>query len=92
MCFRFDNVKEISWDQVNGIFREQFPNVLAVIDLLLTLPASSTEAERGFSAMKVVKTDWRSKLKDDSLSDLMMVKLQSAPILPKMDPETKVYY
>ena len=30
--------------------------------------------------MKLIKTDWRSKLKDTTLSDLMVVKPESEPI------------
>ena len=38
-------------------------NVLQLIDLVLSLPASSADCERGFSLAKVIKSDWRSRLK-----------------------------
>ena len=31
--------------------------------------------------MKVIKTNWRSNLKDSTLSDLMVIKIESEPIL-----------
>ena len=55
-------------------------DILSVIDLLLTLPASSAEVERGFSQLKLLKTDMRSKLKESHLNDLMSIKLLSAPV------------
>jgi len=46
----------------------------------MNLPASSSDAERGFSLMKRIKTDHRRKLSDTSLSAIMTVNLESAPI------------
>lgn len=82
---RYDKPQSSTWKLINDLHRERFPNVLSLIDLALTLPASSAEAERGFSLMKVIKTDWRSCLGDTTLSQLMRVKLEAAPI-PEFDP------
>ena len=54
--------------------------ILSVIDLVLTMPSSSTECERGFSLMKKLKIDIRNKLSEESLSDNMVVQLESSPI------------
>jgi hypothetical protein len=70
----------VTWKKVNGVFSNKCPAILSLIDLILSLPSSSVEAERGFSLMKLIKTDWRSKLKDTTLSDLMVVKPESEPI------------
>ena len=53
---------------------------LSLIDLILSLPASTTECERGFSALKATKSDWRSRLKADTLSDLLTVQLHSPDV------------
>ncbi|KAG7168422.1 hypothetical protein Hamer_G002465, partial [Homarus americanus] len=42
--------------------------------------ASSANAERGFSQVKLIKTDWRSRLTDDHLTDLMVVQLQTESV------------
>ena len=47
---------------------------------MLTLPASSAEVERGFSQLKILKTDIRSTLSEERLNDLLAVKLLSADI------------
>ena len=40
---------KLKWNQVNKAFRRDVPNILDLIDLVLTIPASSAECERGFS-------------------------------------------
>ena len=60
-------------------------NILALVDLVLTIPASSAEAERGFNRVKVAKSDWRGKLGDAHLSDQMMIMMESASVL-QFDP------
>ena len=39
--------------------------------------------------MKIVKTDWRSRLTEDSLSDLMLIKLDS-PDVQEFDPQPAI--
>ena len=56
-----------------------------LIDLILTLPAHSAYAERGFSEMKLVKSDWRSCLRPSILSDLLFIMLHAYDI-PSYDP------
>ena len=47
---------------------------------MLTLPASSAEVERGFSQLKILKSDIRSTLSEECLNDLLGAKLLSADI------------
>ncbi|KAL7387779.1 hypothetical protein ABVT39_000839, partial [Epinephelus coioides] len=69
--------------------RDTCPNVLELIDLILTVPASTADCERGFNIMKVVKSDWRSSLKADTLSDLLLMQLSSPPI-SEFDPSPAI--
>ena len=50
------------------------------VDLPLSIPAHSSECERGFSLMKLVKTDWRNCLTDDAFTDLIQINLHCADI------------
>jgi len=50
------------------------------MDIVLTLPAQSADAERGFSELKLVKSDWRTNLGNDVLTDLLHVSLHTAHI------------
>ena len=56
------------------------PNILSLVDLVLTIPASSADAERGFSRLKYTKTDARSRLLDTTLSDQLCIMLESCEI------------
>ena len=62
------------------MYNPEHDNVLALIDLMLTLPASSAEVERGFSQMKLLKSDVRSRLTQERLNDLMTIKMLSPGI------------
>ncbi|KAG7159027.1 hypothetical protein Hamer_G006440 [Homarus americanus] len=70
-------VSQLSWQQINESYREMCGSFLHLDDLLLSIPTSSAGAECGFSQVKLIKTDWRSCLTDDHLTDLLMVLLQS---------------
>ena len=60
-------------------------NLLCLVDLILTIPASSADAERGFNRLKIAKSDWRSKLSDTNLSDQMTIMLEG-PSIAMFDP------
>jgi len=47
--------------------RDRFQNLLLLFEILLSFPLSSAACERGFSAMKRIKSDWRSSLGPDML-------------------------
>ncbi|MGH0175425.1 UNVERIFIED_CONTAM: hypothetical protein FKN15_070316 [Acipenser sinensis] len=83
--FTTEILLKLSWPEVNRMHRDQCSSLLNLIDLILYLTASTAECERGFDVMKMVKSDWRSNLKCDSLSDLLMVHLVS-PDIQKFDP------
>ena len=52
---------------------------------MLAIPASSADAERGFSYVKNTKTNSRNKLLDSHLSDQLTIVLESPPV-GKFDP------
>ena len=49
---------------------QAYPSVRNVIQIILTLPATTVETERLFSCMRRVKTWLRSHMTSDRLSDL----------------------
>ena len=50
-----------------------------------SLPAETSECERGFSQMKITKTQYRNKLRSTSMSMLMTIQLHS-PDINAFDP------
>lgn len=56
-----------TWPEINRSLQLQCPDILILVDLILTVPASTADCERGFNQMKLVKSDWRSRLTSRSL-------------------------
>ena len=74
----------LDWPEINRLY-SSYSNLLSLMDLVLTLPVSTAECERGFSWLKQTKTDWRSSLHIKSLNKLMCVALES-PRIAEFDP------
>ena len=52
---------------------QAYPSVRNVIQIIMTLPATTVETERSFSCMRRVKTWLRSAMTSDRLSDLCVL-------------------
>ena len=52
------------------IYRKAFPLVLECISVAMTIPVSSSSAERSFSTVKRIMTRLRTSMSDERLSDL----------------------
>jgi hypothetical protein len=74
------DLHNLEWACVAMDYGSNCPHFLILINLLLSLPAHSAQCERGFSQMKLIKTDWRNRLQNDGLTDLMRIKLESADV------------
>ena len=55
---------------------------LKIIELPQLFPLATAVVERGFSHLKVVKTDYRARLQPATLDDLMRIKLAEASFHP----------
>ena len=74
------------WKRILTDERESYPNICHLIQILLVLPISTASVERGFSNMKRIKTDARSCLHVDTLSDLMRISIDG-PELSKFQAD-----
>ncbi|XP_051810175.1 uncharacterized protein LOC127535663 [Acanthochromis polyacanthus] len=77
---RPSEIRSLTWDRVHRLHSSSFGTILAVMDLVLTIPGSSAEYERGFRQVKIIKTDVRSTLVEASLSDQLKIKLMAPSI------------
>ena len=57
---------------------------------MFILPMLTTELERNFSLSKRIKTDWRDRLAQSTVSDLMTVKLSEVNLEFKTTPAISV--
>lgn len=69
--------------------KDRFKNVLQIFEICLVFPLSSAACERGFSAMKRIKNDWRSILKPDMLRMLMYIVIEG-PSESNFNPQSTV--
>ncbi len=58
----------------------EWSNVLVLAELLFSLPASNGKLERVFSTLGTIKVDKRSRLTNESLDDLLLLKSDKIPI------------
>ena len=66
-------------------------HVLNFFNLILTIPATSVACEQGFTHMKLVKSQQRSSLKEDIVSDCLMIKLEGDSI-KDFNPDASIQY
>ena len=59
--------------------------MLSLFDLILSIPATSTACEQGFTQMKLVKSDRRTLMKEDVLSNCLKIKPEG-PSIQEFDP------
>ena len=56
--------------------QDRFRNIMKVINIILTIPVSSSSCERGFSCVKRVKSDWRSNLTTSMMNHLLTISIE----------------
>ncbi|KAG1693349.1 Protein ALP1-like [Nymphon striatum] len=84
-----DGVQKLDWTEVHNAYLEGHRNILPVIDLIRTLPASGSENESGFSNMKQIMTDHRARIKTTTLDQLITIQMSTADI-KNYDPEPAI--
>ena len=58
----------------------RFKNLVAIAQLLFSLPFSTAKVERLFSRLKLIKTDRRTSLSQKTLSDLLEVSVEGTEL------------
>ncbi|KAE9536827.1 hypothetical protein AGLY_006889 [Aphis glycines] len=73
-------------NNMNDLFKE----VLKLLKLLVVIPMTSSEAERGFSTLKRIKTCLRSTMGEERLNALSILSIESEMIAEDIDFNKKV--
>lgn len=76
----------LSWADV---YDKNFPMMMLVIDVLNCIPPTSVTCETTFSQMKLIKTSGRTRLRNSTLNNLLLVKLQS-PGIGEFNPDSSI--
>ena len=64
----------------DSVLESVFPNVRKLLRLCVLIPQSEAVVERGFSKMKLIITDKRTRLEPESLNSLMRISYNSEPL------------
>ena len=77
------------WRIFHAPTASEWSNVLILVQLLFSLPASNGKLEHVFSQMNVIKTNKRSLLSNESLDDLLLLAVDS-PALKDFCPDAAI--
>ena len=73
----FTDILNTEHTQIMSAELQQYPNLLLIMQLAMTLPVSSATCERSFSAMRRVKNYMRSTMLQDRFSALASLHIES---------------
>ena len=69
----------------SDVVKEQYPGMLTLLAISLTLPVSKVDCKRGFSKHNLIKTRTRARLKTDHLDILMKMSLDTPELCRNLD-------
>ena len=70
---------------------ESFKNFLSLIKIMMTISMSTAVVERGFSHMNIVKSSTRTLLGNDTINNLLEIKL-NGPSITDFNPEPAILH
>ena len=79
-----DSLSDLALKLVQNRQHLTFPLVYRLITLALTLPVATESVERVFSAMNIIKSDLRNKIREDWLNNLIICYVEKE-IFAKID-------
>ena len=67
-----DTLKQLS---SHGLSEKLHANIVVILRVLLTIPATSASVERANSALRFVKNVYRSKMSEDRLNSVILMSI-----------------
>ena len=61
-------------------YSDMYPQIAALMNIMLVLPVSSVPCERGFSSANRIKTKLRNRLKVSTIDTLLRISIKGPPI------------
>ena len=71
--------RSVGWRIFNSYNSSEWSNALVLVKILFSLPASNGKLERIFSTAKVIKSEKRATLSNESLDDLLVLNSDKIP-------------
>ena len=85
-----ESIIELHRYLINSDLEDIIPEVCRLVQLIVTIPASSASAERSFSALKRIKTYLRNSQDQDRMSSLALLSIEKA-LLAKLRRKSSFY-
>lgn len=86
--FHLRTLIELNSYLINNELKDVLPEAYSLMNLILTIPATSASAERSFSTMKRIKTYNRSTVGEDRLSSLAIISIEKTLLLALKEKTT----
>ena len=77
---------------IQNDLKETVPEVCKLLDLILTIPATTASVERSFSALKRIKNFYRSSMLQERLSSLGIISIEKKRLLHLKDTDSNGFY
>ena len=74
------------WKMIASNHHDQYPHILLLVDIILSMEWASSSVARGFSRVNRMLPNWRLSLSKSRLNNLLMLWI-NVPILSKLDPK-----
>ena len=75
-----DDYKVVWWKLFNCVDAGKWSNVLAIVELLFCIPVANGHLERVFSQLKLIKTNRRTSIKEDTLDQSVCINVEGPPL------------
>lgn len=89
LCRFSGELRKKSWADVYEEYVEDFPFVLKLVDILISIPPTSVSWETTFSQLKLIRLCKRTKLKSETLNDILILKMES-PKVEDFNPDDAI--
>jgi hypothetical protein len=72
------------WEHMKNLKQDEAKDLFLLIELCLTCPYENSVCESFISYLHVVKTDWRNRLNESNLTDLLRIKETGPNLKPNL--------
>ena len=84
-CYQHFSHSTRLWAMIASKYHDQYPHILLLVEIILSMEWASSTVERGFSTVNRMLPNSRLSLSKNHFNNLLMLRIK-VPILRKLDP------
>ena len=85
-CYQHFSHSTSLWAMIASKHHDQYPHILLLVEIILSMEWASSTVERGFSTVNCILPNSRLSLSKNHWNNLLMLRI-NVPILSKLDPK-----